>query len=132
VPDHQFSNQKKQEGKAMRLLSKSGLAVLLAGALTSTSALAAAVVQTATLKDLQTVGSTTKKQKHQQYDLVIDTTSNEYVCRSKLGSTVKPTQFVVSSTLQFKQNGQNGEVKNSAGNSVKCGIVRVGALSAPQ
>jgi len=116
----------------MTLLGRSGLAVLLAGALTSTSALAAALVQTATLKDLQTVGSTTKKQKHQQYDLVIDTTSNEYVCRSKLGSTVKPTQFVVGSTLQFKQNGQNGEVKNSAGNNVKCGIVRVGALSSPQ
>ena len=54
----------------MRLLSKSGLAILLAGALTSTSALAAAVIQTATLKDLQTVGSTTKKQKHQQYCLL--------------------------------------------------------------
>ena len=116
----------------MTLLSKSGLAVLLAGALTSTSALAVAVIQTATLKDLQTVGSTTKKQKHQQYDLVVDTTSNEYVCRSKLGSTLKPTQFVVGSTVQFKQNGQNGEVKNSAGNNVKCGIVRVAALSSPQ
>jgi hypothetical protein len=113
-------------------LSKSGLAVLLAGALMSTSALAAALIQTATLKDLQTVGSTTKKQKHQQYDLVIDTMSNEYVCRSKLGNSLKPTQFVVGSTVEFKQNGQNGEVKNSAGNNVKCGIVRVGALSSPQ
>jgi hypothetical protein len=113
-------------------LSRLGLAVLLAGALTSTSALAADLVQTATLKDLQTVGSTTKKQKHQQYDLVVDTTSNEYVCRSKLGSSLKPTQFVVGSTVEFKQNGQNGEVKNSAGNHVKCGIVRVGALLPPQ
>jgi dihydrodipicolinate reductase len=116
----------------MRLLSRTALAVLLAGALTSTSALAAALIQTATIKDLQTVGSTTKKQKHQQYDLIIDTSSNEYVCRSKLGSTLKPTQFVVGSTVQFKQNGQNGEVKNSAGNNVKCGIVRVAALSSPQ
>jgi hypothetical protein len=130
-PDYQ-TGIKEAGGKAMRLLGKSGLAVLLAGALTSTSALAAAVIQTGTLKDLQTVGSTTKKQKHQQYDLVVDTTSNEYVCRSKLGSTVRPTQFVVGATVEFKQNGQNGEVKNSAGNNVKCGIVRVGALSAPQ
>ena len=114
----------------MKLCKISGL--YLAVALFSTAALAANTVQTATLKDLQTVGTTSKKQKHQQYDLVIDTTSNEYVCRSKLGSTVKPTQFVVGSTLEFKQNGQNGEVKNSAGNNVKCGIVRVGALSAPQ
>jgi hypothetical protein len=85
-------------------------------AILSTAALAASLIQTATLKDLQTVGSTSKKQKHQQYDLVIDTPSNEYVCRSKLGSSLKPTQFVVGSTLEFKLNGQNGEAKNSAGN----------------
>ncbi len=104
----------------------------LASALFSTLALAASLIQTATLKDLKTVGTTDKKQKHQQYDLVIDTPSNEYVCRSKLGNTVKPTQFVVGSTVEFKLSGQNGEAKNSAGNTVKCGIVRVAATSAPQ
>ena len=104
----------------------------LAAALLSTVALADDLIQTATLKDLQTVGTTSKKQKHQQYDLVIDTPSNEYVCRSRLGSTVKPTQFVVGSTLEFKLSGQNGEAKNSAGNTVKCGIVRVAATPAPQ
>ena len=107
-------------------------ALCLAAALFSTAALAATVIQTATLKDLQTVGTTNKKQKHQQYDLVIDTPSNEYVCRSRLGSTVKPTQFVVGSTLEFKLSGQNGEEKNSAGNQVKCVIVRVAATPAPQ
>jgi len=107
-------------------------ALCLAAALFSTAALAATVIQTATLKDLQTVGTTNKKQKHQQYDLVIDTPSNEYVCRSQLGSTVKPTQFVVGSTLEFKLSGQNGEAKNSAGNQVKCVIVRVAATPAPQ
>src|ERR1700722_6168312 len=104
----------------------------LAGSLFATAALAASLIQTATLKDLKTVGSTDKKQKHQQYDLVIDTTSNEYICRSKLGSTVKPTQFVVGSTIEFKLNGQNGEAKNSDGKTVKCGIVRVAATPAPQ
>jgi hypothetical protein len=54
----------------------------LAWAVLSTAALAASLIQTATLKDLQTVGTTNKKQKHQQYDLVFDTPSNEYVCRS--------------------------------------------------
>jgi hypothetical protein len=103
----------------------------VAGALFSTAAVAASLTQTATLKDLQTVGSTDKKQKHQQYDLVIDTPSNEYVCRSRLGSTVKPTQFVVGSTIEFKLSGQNGEAKNSAGKQVKCGIVRV-ATPTPQ
>jgi DNA topoisomerase VI subunit B len=104
----------------------------LASVLFSTAALAASLVQTATLKDLKTVGSTDKKQKHQQYDLVIDTPSNEYVCRSRLGSTVKPTQFVVGSTIEFKLNGQSGEAKNSVGKTVKCGIVRVAAIPAPQ
>ena len=98
----------------------------------SSGALAASLIQTATLKDLQTVGTTNKKQKHQQYDLVIDTPSNEYVCRSKLGATVKPTQFVVGATIEFKLDGQNAEAKNSTGNKVKCGIVRVAATTAPQ
>jgi hypothetical protein len=101
-------------------------------ALLSLSALAASVTQTATLKDLQTVGSTSKKQKHQQYDFVVDTPTNEYVCRTKLGSSIKPTQFVVGSTLEFKVDGQKGQVTNSAGNHVGCGIVKVVAPAAPQ
>ena len=116
----------------MRLRKTSGLC--LAAALLSTVALADSLVQTATLKDLQTVGSTNKKQKHQQYDLVIDTSTNEYICRTKLGSSLKATQFVVGSSLQFKLNGQNGEATTSDGKKTKCGIVRVSAapVSAPQ
>ncbi len=71
----------------MKLYKTSGL--YLAGALLSTAALAASLVQTATLKDLQTVGTTSKKQKHQQYDLVFDTSTNEYICRTKLGRFVQ-------------------------------------------
>ena len=103
------------------------LGLCLAAAALSASAMADSLVQTATLRDLQTVGSTTKKQKHQQYDLVLDTPTNEYVCRSKLGSTLKPTEFVVGTTLEFKLSGQNGEATNTAGKHVKCGIVRVAA-----
>jgi hypothetical protein len=114
----------------MKLCKRSGM--YLAGVLFTTAALAANSVQTGTLKDLQTVGTTSKKQKHQQYDLVVDTPSNEYVCRTKLGSSVKPTQFVVGSTLEFKVSGQNGEATNSAGNHLKCAIVRVAASSPPQ
>jgi hypothetical protein len=111
----------------MRLRKTSGLC--LAVALLSTAAMADSLVQTATLKDLQTVGTTNKKQK--QYDLVIDTSTNEYVCRTKLGSSLKPTQFVVGSSLQFKLNGQNGEATTSDGKKTKCGIVRVAAVPAP-
>ena len=102
----------------------------LAATLLATAALADSLVQTATLKDLQTVGTTSKKQKHQQYDLVIDTSTNEYVCRTKLGSSLKPTQFVVGSTLQFKVNGQNGEATTADGKKTKCAIVRVAAAPA--
>jgi DNA topoisomerase VI subunit B len=101
-------------------------------AVVSTVAQAAAVIQTATLKDLKTVGSTDKKQKHQQYDLIIDTPTNEYICRSKLGKTVKPTEFVVGSTVEFKLNGQNGEATNAMGKTVKCGIVRVAVVPPAQ
>src|SRR6202161_2983572 len=107
----------------MRLRKTSGLC--LAAALLSTAAMADGLTQTATLKDLQTVGSTSKKQKHQQYDFIVDTPTNEYVCRTKLGSSMKPTQFVVGSTLEFKVDGQKGEVKNTAGNHVGCGVVKV-------
>lgn len=104
----------------------------VAVAVFSLLAQAAPITQTATLKDLKTVGSTDKKQKHQQYDLIIDTSSNEYICRSKLGSKVKPTEFVVGSTIEFKLNGQNGEATNAMGNRVKCGIVRVATLPPAQ
>jgi hypothetical protein len=112
----------------MNLRKISGLC--LAGAVLSTAAMAADLIQTGKLKDLQTVGSTSKKQKHQQYDLVIDTSTNEYVCRTKLGSSLKPTQFVVGSSLQFKVNGQNGEATTSDGKKTKCAIVRVAAATA--
>ena len=104
----------------------------LAATVFSTAALAASLVQTGTLKDFKTVGTTSKKQKHQQYDLVVDTSTNEYVCRTKLGNSVKPTQFVVGSTLEFKVDGQNGEAKNTSGNKVKCAIVRVAASTPAQ
>jgi hypothetical protein len=111
----------------MKLRKTSGL--WMAAAVFSTAAMAASLVQTATLKDLQTVGTTSKKQKHQQYDLVIDTSTNEYVCRTKLGSGLKPTQFVVGSPLQFSVNGQNGEATTSDGKKTKCAIVRVAAAA---
>ena len=103
------------------------LALCLAGSMLPSLAFAANQIQTATLKDVQTVGSTSKKQKHQQYDLVIDTSSNEYTCRTKLGGSFNPTQFVVGSPLQFKVNGQKGEAKTTDGKKTNCAVVRVAA-----
>jgi hypothetical protein len=113
----------------MMFFKATGLCVFTA--LFSAAALAVSTTTTATLKDLQTVGSTNKKQKHQQYDFVVDTPTNEYVCRTKLGSSMKPTQFVVGSSVEFKVDGQKGEVRNTAGNHVGCGIVKVVAPNTP-
>jgi hypothetical protein len=109
----------------MKLLT--GFTISLTSVLLSGPVFAADMVQTATLRDLQTVGTTSKKQKHQQYDLVVDTSVNEYTCRTKLGSSFNPTQFVVGSPLQFKVNGQKGEAIVPAGAKTKCSIVRVAA-----
>jgi hypothetical protein len=108
-------------------------ALCLAAGCLAPSAVAATTITPGTLKDLQTVGSTTKKQKKQQYDLVIDTQPNEYVCRTKLGEKVKATDWVVGSSLQFKLSGQNGEATTIDGKHLKCGVVRVApvALVAP-
>ena len=107
------------------------MAFCLAASLLPAAALSDSLIQTATLKDVQTVGSTSKKQKHQQYDLLVDTSTNEYTCRTKLGSSFNPTQFVVGSPIQFEVDGQKGEATTSTGKKTKCSIVRVAASSAP-
>jgi hypothetical protein len=112
----------------MKLSRTSVLCV--ACSLLCTPGFAASLIQTGNLKDLQTVGSTTKKEKHQQYDLVVDTSTNEYVCRTKLGSSFNPTQFVVGSSIQFKVDGQKGEATTPQGKKTKCAIVRVAAGNA--
>jgi hypothetical protein len=106
--------------------------ICLAVTLLPGAAVADSLIQTGTLKDLQTVGTTSKKQKHQQYDLLVDTSTNEYTCRTKLGSSFNPTDFVVGSPLQFKVSGQKGEAITSAGKKTKCAIVRVSATTRPQ
>ncbi len=108
------------------------LTILLCAGIAPAAGWGASITETATLKDLQTVGSTSKKQKHQQYDLVIDTAANEYTCRSRLGSKVKPTEFVVGSTIQFAINGQNGVAVNAAKKKIRCGIVRVAGAPSVQ
>jgi hypothetical protein len=104
--------------------------VLTLGGLLSVPLFAADLIQTGTLKDVQTVGTTSKKQKHQQYDMVVDTSNQEYTCRTKLGSSFNPTQFVVNAPVQFKVNGQKGEVSTPNGNKAKCAVVRVSAPGA--
>jgi|SRR5207248_11494955 len=85
----------------------------------------------ATLKEVQPAGTTDKKQKHQRYDLsFVPSTGMDYTCRTGEKTSVKATDFVVGSTVNYKINGDKAKVKTSAGKEVSCVIVRV-AHTAP-
>ena len=81
------------------------------------------------LKDVQPAGTTDKKHKKQQFDLSFATSKNDYSCRTNENEKVNATDWVVGSTINYKINGNKGEVKNtSSGKNVKCTVVRVAAL----
>ncbi|MGA9564238.1 MAG: hypothetical protein WBS19_01825 [Candidatus Korobacteraceae bacterium] len=85
-----------------------------------------------TLTNVQPAGTTDKKHKKQQYDLSFSTTRNDYTCRTNENDKVNATDWVVGSAINYKINGNKGEVKNTQSNkSVKCTVVRVAAVGAP-
>jgi len=61
----------------------------------------------------------------QQYDFTFDTAQHEYTCRSNENQSVKATDFVVGTEVQYQVNGNKGKVKSSTGKQVSCTIVRV-------
>jgi gentisate 1,2-dioxygenase len=84
-----------------------------------------------TLKDVQPVGVTDKKHKHQQYDLsFVSSTGKDYTCRTGEKTSVKATDFVVGSNVNYHVDGNKGKVKTSAGKQVSCMIVRVANVPA--
>jgi DNA topoisomerase VI subunit B len=84
-----------------------------------------------TLKDVQPAGTTDQKHKKQQFDLSFATSKNEYTCRTNENQKVQATQFVVGTTVNYKIDGDKGQVKStSSGKNVKCTLVRVAALAA--
>lgn len=86
---------------------------------------------TTTLKDVQPAGTTDKQHKKQQFDLSFATSKNEYTCRTNENQKVQATQFVVGTTVDYKIDGNKGQLKStSSGKNVKCTLVRVGALTA--
>jgi gentisate 1,2-dioxygenase len=86
---------------------------------------------TTTLKDLQPAGTTDKNHKHQQYDLsFVSSTGKDYTCRTSEKKSVKATDFVVGSNLNFQVDGNKGKVKTSAGKELSCTIVRVANVTA--
>jgi len=86
---------------------------------------------TTTLKDVQPAGTTDKKQKHQRYDLsFVSSTGMDYTCRTGEKTSVKATDFVVGSSVNYKVNGNKAKIKASSGKELGCVIVRVANASA--
>jgi len=90
---------------------------------------------TSILKDVQPAGTTDKKHKKQRFDLSFMSATNDYTCRTNENEKVNATDWVVGSTINYKVNGNKGEIKNTQSNkNVKCMVVRVAAAgtAAPQ
>src|SRR5271155_1396394 len=86
---------------------------------------------TTTLKDFQPFGTIEKKtHKHQQYDLSFAAVGKLYPCRSVEKESLKATDFVVGSNVQYQINGDKGKMKNANGKQVECTIMRVAELPA--
>jgi gentisate 1,2-dioxygenase len=84
-----------------------------------------------TLKDVQPVGVTDKKHKHQQYDLsFVSSMGKDYTCRTGEKTSVKANEFVVGSNVKYQVDGNKGKLKTSAGKQVSCTIVRVANVDA--
>ena len=98
----------------------------------ATVAFAAKEQGSTTLKDVQPAGTTDKKHKKQQYDLSFTSTTNDYTCRTNEKDKVNATDWVVGSPINYKINGNKGEIRNTQSNKcVKCLVVRVGATTTP-
>lgn len=96
-----------------------------------TAAAGSKIEGTSTLKDFQPTGTVDKKtHKNQQYDLSFAAVGKLYTCRSVEKESLKATDFVVGSDLQYEINGDKGKVKNASGKRVECTVMRVAELPA--
>jgi hypothetical protein len=84
------------------------------------------------LKDVQPAGITDKKNKNQQFDFTFDAAGMHYTCRSSHSKSVKATDFVVGSDVNYEIKGHKGKLKNTAGKQVECTVVRVERTSTSQ
>ena len=104
--------------------------------LTMTMAITAAagskIEGTTTLKDFQPTGTTDKTHKHQQYDLSFAASGKQYTCRTNEKHSLKATDFVVGSDVQYEIGGSKGKLKSASGKQLECTIVRVADLPASQ
>jgi uncharacterized protein YcfJ len=102
---------------------------ILAAAITATAG--SKIEGTTTLKDFQPTGTVDKKtHKNQQYDLSFAAMGKLYTCRSVEKESLKATDFVVGSDVQYQINGDKGKVKSAGGKQVECTVMRVAELPA--
>ena len=83
------------------------------------------------LKDVQPAGTTDKKHKNQQYDLLFASAAagKDYTCRTGDKTKVKATDLAVGSNITYQVNGNKGKVKTSAGKQLDCTVVRLANTS---
>src|SRR5271169_231082 len=111
-----------RKGKAIALF-------LVAAAITAVAG--SKIEGTTTLKDFQPFGTIEKKtHKNQQYDLSFAAMGKLYTCRSVEKESLKATDFVVGSDVQYQINGDKGKVKNGSGKEVECTVMRVAEVPA--
>jgi hypothetical protein len=113
-------------------MRKSYTIALLVITFAVTAAAGSKIEGTTTLKDFQPAGTTDKKtHKHQQYDLSFAAEGKQYTCRTNEKESLKATDFVVGSGVQFEISGTKGKVKSASGKKAECTVVRVAELPAP-
>jgi len=86
---------------------------------------------TTNLKDVQPAGTTDKKKKNQQYDLIFEASGMHYICRTSHDKSIKITDFVVGMDVNYEIDGNKGKLKNTGGKKVDCTIVRVEKIKTP-
>jgi hypothetical protein len=84
----------------------------------------------AKLADLQTAGTTDKKNKNQIYDFLFETSGNRYTCRTSHKTELKATDFVVGNDVRYEIDGDKVKLKSMTGKETKCKVVRVENLGA--
>ena len=84
-----------------------------------------------TLKDVRPAGTTDKTHKHQQYDLsFVSALGKDYTCRTSEKTSVKATDLIVGSNVNYQVEGNKGKVKTATGKQLSCTIVRVANVAA--
>ena len=82
-----------------------------------------------TLKESQPHGTTDKEHKHQAHDLSFDAAGKAYTCRTSFKKSMKATDFVVGSRINYEIDNDKVKIKTPENKKIECKIVRAELLS---